>query len=120
MKSFNQHQPHPFHLVEPSPWPLGISVALLVTTVGAVMKFQGYSDGNLLSIGLIGIILSMGLWWRDCIRESTYEGSHTSPVQRGMMIGFILFLLSEVLFFFSIFWGYFHSSLAPSVELGSM
>ena len=30
----------------------------------------------------------------------------------------ILFILSEILFFFSFFWAFFHSSLAPVVELG--
>ena len=31
----------------------------------------------------------------------------------------ILFIVSEVCFFFAFFWAYFHSSLAPSPELGS-
>ena len=31
----------------------------------------------------------------------------------------ILFITSEVLFFFAFFWAYFHSRLAPSLELGS-
>jgi cytochrome c oxidase subunit 3 len=33
-------------------------------------------------------------------------------------LGIILFIVSEVLFFISFFWAFFHSRLAPSVEIG--
>jgi cytochrome c oxidase subunit 3 len=32
----------------------------------------------------------------------------------------LLFILSEVMFFFAFFWAFFHSSLAPAIELGSV
>jgi len=32
----------------------------------------------------------------------------------------ILFILSEICFFFSFFWAFFHSSLVPTIELGSV
>jgi len=56
------------------------------------------------------------LWWRDVIREAK-GGYHTIRVQRGILIGFLLFLLSEIMLFVSLFWALFHSSLAPNVEL---
>lgn len=34
-------QSHPYHLVEPSPWPLAASLALLILTVSAVLNFHG-------------------------------------------------------------------------------
>lgn len=49
----------------------------------------------------------------------TYLGNHTYAVQRGLNIGFGLFIISEVFFFLSIFWAFFHSSISPSVELGA-
>lgn len=58
----------------------------------------------------------MVLWWRDVIREAK-GGYHTTPVQQGILIGFLLFLLSEVMLFVSFFWAFFHSSLSPNVEL---
>ena len=33
-------------------------------------------------------------------------------------MGIILFIVSEILFFFSFFWAYFHSSLSPAIEIG--
>jgi len=58
-------------------------------------------------------------WWRDVSREATFQGHHTVPVGVGLRWGMILFITSEVLFFFAFFWAFFHSSLAPTVELGS-
>ena len=57
-------------------------------------------------------------WNRDIIREGL-GGYHTNRVARGLMIGFILFLISEVMLFVSFFWAYFHSSLSPDVILGA-
>jgi cytochrome c oxidase subunit 3 len=112
-------QSHPFHLVEPSPWPLAASIALLTTTLSGVMYFNNYANGGLLlTLGLISTVLSMSLWFRDIIIEGTFQGSHTSKVQQGLTLGFILFVISEVFFFISLFWAFFHSALSPTVELG--
>jgi hypothetical protein len=63
-------QPHPYHLVEPSPWPLAISIALLTTTVSAVCLFHGYAHAGVFTIiGLLAVISAMGIWWADVIRE---------------------------------------------------
>ena len=47
----------------------------------------------------------------------TYLGHHTEQVKRGLTIGFALFIISEIMAFLSVFWAYFHSSLAPAVEI---
>lgn len=59
------------------------------------------------------------LWWRDVIREAK-AGYHTTEVQKGIVIGFFLFLLSEVMLFVSMFWAFFHSSLSPNVEKAAL
>ena len=90
---------HPYHLVKPSPWPyIGGSGALL-TTVGAVVYFH-YSPAWVLSFGLVIIVVTMVVWWRDVIREATYQGHHTLVVKQGLKYGMILFILSEVCLFF--------------------
>lgn len=114
-----QFQAHPFHLVEPSPWPLVTSFALLTLTICGVMAMHGYAFGGYLaSIGLFSVVGTMIFWFRDIIAEGTYQGNHTFAVQKGLTIGVALFIISEVFFFLSIFWAFFHSSLAPTVELG--
>ncbi|GJU02802.1 cytochrome c oxidase subunit 3 [Tanacetum coccineum] len=79
-------------------------------------SFQG--GATLLSLGLIFILYAMFVWWRDVLRESTLEGHHTKVIQLGPRYGFILFIVSEVMFLFALFRASFHSSLAPTVEIG--
>jgi len=114
------HNKHPFHLVNPSPWPISVSAALLGLTVGGVMYFHSFNKGiYLVVISFIFVALLAGFWWRDLIREGTYLRNHTLEVLAGLRLGFILFIVSEVMFFFSFFWAYFHSSLSPNIEIGS-
>nr|YP_010478273.1 cytochrome c oxidase subunit III [Nesophrosyne sp. 23 GMB-2012]UVI59717.1 cytochrome c oxidase subunit III [Nesophrosyne sp. 23 GMB-2012] len=108
---------HPFHLVENSPWPLTASMGMMTTTSGAVMWFHN-NQMLLLNLGYLIIILTMIQWWRDVIRESTFQGLHTKKVVGGMKWGMMLFIISEVLFFSSFFWAFFHSSLSPTIEVG--
>ncbi|RYX78173.1 cytochrome c oxidase subunit 3 [bacterium] len=123
----NEFQAQPFHLVTPSPWPLLTSFALLILTASTVIYFNGYSSplgfnqGNLILvfIGFLTTIGAMALWFRDVITEGTFLGDHTYLVQKGITMSVGLFILSEVFFFVSVFWAFFHSSLSPTVELGS-
>ena len=107
----------PFHLVEYSPWPLTGAVGAFGLTVGTVAWFHNYTP-TAAFIGFLLIILTMIQWWRDIIREGTFLGFHTSYVAKGLRWGMILFITSEVIFFFAFFWAFFHSSLAPTPELG--
>ncbi len=115
------NQRHLFHLVDPSPWPLVCALAAFVMMNGSVMYFHSFSGGNfVMFLGLIFVVLTMIIWWRDVIREATFEGHHTKIVQTGLRYGMILFIVSEIMFFFAFFWAFFHSSLAPTVEIGSI
>lgn len=109
-----------YHLVDPSPWPILTSFALLTLTVSAVMYFHGFEyGGSLLSLGFFLTAFAMIFWFRDVILEGTFLGNHTKQVVRGLALGFALFIVSEVMAFFSVFWGFFHASLSPDVFLGS-
>nr|ADB20199.1 cytochrome c oxidase subunit 3 [Elimaea cheni] len=110
---------HPYHLVNPSPWPLTGAIGALITTAGLVKWFHHFNS-SLLFLGFTITGLTMIQWWRDVTREGTYQGLHTLPVNYGLRWGMILFIVSEVFFFISFFWSFFHSSLSPTIELGSM
>lgn len=112
-------QIHPFHLVNPSPWPLLCSLNALGLTIGGVMYMHRYHGGaECLSFHTLCLVITMGFWWRDVVREATFEGHHTSYVQLGLKIGMILFIVSEIMFFFAFFWAFFHSSLNPNIGIG--
>lgn len=116
----SHYQDHPFHLVSPSPWPFYTSGSLLALTCSAALSMHNFSNSYLsLYIAFILVIISMSLWFRDIITESTFLGDHTLAVQKGINLGVILFIVSEGLFFVAIFWAFFHSALTPTVELGS-
>nr|ATD53055.1 cytochrome c oxidase subunit III [Clovia sp. EMHAU-2015-Zz052918] len=108
---------HPFHLVDVSPWPITGSIGALTLVSGLLMLFQYYMV-ILILLGYLILALTMYQWWRDVSRESSFQGLHTNIVVSGMKWGMILFILSEVFFFLSFFWSFFHSSLSPSIEIG--
>jgi len=69
---------------------------------------HGYMGGDSLALtGFFMILYTMFVWWRDVIRESTYQGHHTSTVQAGLKSGMILFIVSEIMFFLAFFWAFF-------------
>lgn len=111
------HSNHPFHLVDYRPWPLTGAIGAITTVSGLVKWFHHY-DISLFLLGNIITILTIYQWWRDISREGTFQGLHTYPVTIGLRWGIILFIVSEVFFFVSFFWAFFHSSLSPTVELG--
>jgi len=112
---------HPYHLVDPSPWPYLSASGALGLTFGVALYMHKFENGGLLAlISITFIITIMFLWWRDVVREATYQGQHTKAVQKGLKLGMLLFILSEVVFFVTFFWGYFHSALNPEIAIGSI
>jgi len=117
----NVIQRHPYHLVDPSPWPIVTGMSALVLTLGFVMYMHNYTGGYYVFLsGLVLVVSTMFIWWRDVVREGTYQGHHTKPVQIGLRYGMMLFIVSEVMFFFGFFWAFFHSSFAPTIEIGAV
>nr|YP_010275986.1 cytochrome c oxidase subunit III [Clogmia albipunctata]UHY38875.1 cytochrome c oxidase subunit III [Clogmia albipunctata] len=110
---------HPYHLVDFSPWPLTMAAGLLTLTSGMIKWFHLYNM-NLFLLGILIISTTAYQWWRDISREGTFQGLHTNFVVTGLRWGMILFITSEVFFFVSFFWAFFHSSLSPSIEIGNM
>nr|AOY39092.1 cytochrome c oxidase subunit 3 [Sphaeriusidae sp. BMNH 703456] len=110
---------HPYHLVNYSPWPLTGALGTMFLLTGLIKWFHQFNY-NLILLGLLITLMTMIQWWRDVIRESTFQGLHTMPVSLGLRWGMILFITSEIFFFISFFWSFFHSSLSPNIELGMM
>nr|APX39984.1 cytochrome c oxidase subunit 3 [Cryptocephalus cynarae] len=108
---------HPFHLVDFSPWPIYAALGSMTLMTGLIQWFHQFNH-NLLLMGLLINIMVSIQWWRDITRESTFQGQHTIAVSMMMRWGMILFITSEILFFVSFFWSFFHNSLAPSIDLG--
>jgi len=118
IKSMSNLLRHPFHLVDESPWPLLASFSGLGLTSG-LLKWFHQNEFDLLLTRILFLVLVSFQWWRDVSREGSFMGYHTSIVELGLRWGIILFIVSEVFFFISFFWAFFHRRLAVNIELGN-
>lgn len=112
---------HPFHIVDRSPWPFFVSVALLNLVLSFTHYLHGmtaYSSNLYLSFFCLCSFL-VG-WFGDIVVEATYAGKHTRRVVRGFKYGMGLFIISEVMFFFSFFVAFFYYALSPSIWVGGV
>lgn len=109
---------HPYHIVDPSPWPFMGSVGVLVLAIGAVQYFHEAPPWVMLA-GFALIFVTMFGWWRDVLKEATVDKAHTAKVQLGLRMGMGMFIASEVMFFAAFFWAYFNSALlvSPGVDV---
>ena len=108
---------HPYHLVDESPWPLIASLFGFGIATGLVKIFY-FNNPDLVLLSLTGLLLLIFQWWRDVSREGSLLGLHSQIVELGLRWGIVLFIVSEVFFFVSFFWAYFHRRLSPNVEVG--
>lgn len=102
---------HDYHVLPPSIWPFVAAVSAFVMLFGAVLWMHG-SGPWLFLAGLAGVLYVMFEWWKDVIAES-HAGDHTPVVALGLRYGFILFVMSEIMFFAAWFWSFFKHAMYP-------
>lgn len=112
---------HANHIVDPSPWPIMTSVAILQQLTGLVLYFHFFQLGTVFSfLFVVSLPICLYGWFMDVITEGTVEGNHTRAVQQNINLGMLLFIASEVMFFFAFFFAFFHYSLSPSIWIGAI
>lgn len=106
---------HHHFLLRYNPWPLIVRICSfnLVFSVLLLFKFR-LTQPLLLSFSFISF-LSL-TWWIFYSKELNLEGKESLGLEEGIKFSMILFISSEVFFFFSFFWSYFHFFLSPLVE----
>ena len=119
---FRIKEQHQFHLVNNSQLPIVTALSAMLIAMGLVFYWHpsegllGRFDNFILHLGCVSLTFVIISWMISIVRESQ-AGNHTRPVQAGLRFGFILFIVSEVLFFFAFFWAFFHYSLVPTIEI---
>ena len=108
----------PYHLVDPSPWPV-IGAAGGGMLLFGIVEWAHDITRIPFFLGVIIVLSVAFLWWRDVLRESGTPGLHTAVVRLGLRYGMTLFIASEVMFFVGFFWAYFHFALYPDHVLGT-
>ena len=116
-----EREAQPFHLVEPSPWPVAVGLTSLNLALGLVLWLHGYYySGQLLLAAFAWLGYFVYRWLRDIITESAYQGHHTRKVVRNLKCGMVLFIVSEVMLFFSFFAAYYYYCINPSIWIGGL
>ncbi len=106
---------HDYHILNPSVWPFLGALSGFVMLFGFIVMVSPNVTNNhpwMFLIGLIGVAYVMFAWWNDVVQESKV-GDHTPVVRIGLRYGFILFIISEVMFFSAWFWSFFKHALYP-------
>jgi len=103
---------HDYHILPPSIWPLMTGVTVFVMLFGAVIWMDNNSSPYMFLIGFAGVLYCMYAWWAEVIIES-HQGDHTPVVVIGLRYGFIMFIMSEVMFFAAWFWSFFKHAMYP-------
>ena len=103
-------QQNPWHISDPSPLPIIGSIAALTMAIGLII-FMHSGFYWVFVAGVALLIYVFYAWWRQVILEAEVGKHHTPPVRTSLRISFLLFIASEVMFFFAFFWAFFHSSL---------
>lgn len=106
-----QAKNHEYHILPPSIWPLVASVSAFAMLFGAVLWMHDHGPWLGL-IGFVGVLYVMYAWWAEVVAESQV-GDHTPVVRIGLRYGFILFIMSEVMFFLAWFWTFFKHAMYP-------
>jgi cytochrome c oxidase subunit 3 len=102
---------HDYHILHPSVWPFLGGVGAFAMLFGGVLWMHG-SGPWLFLAAFVLVLYVMFAWWSDVVAESN-EGDHTPVVRIGLRYGFILFIMSEVMFFAAWFWSFFKHAMYP-------
>ena len=118
-----QSQKHPFHILGPSPLPFLTGFFVLAWLIPQVFSRHGYETSVPLTdvrhIAVLGLFTTIRSWFFEILFESS-KGYHTKRVQAGLRLGRLLFIASEIRFFFAFFWAFFHFSLVPPITIGAV
>lgn len=117
---------HQFHLVDNSQLPLVTSTAAMLLVMSFVFYFHPSDifslhrmDNTFFHVSWFLFSAALFAWFLIVVIESG-QGYHTWVVRNGLRFGMVLFIVSEVMFFFAFFWSFFHVSLSPAIAIGSI
>jgi len=106
---------HDYHILNPSIWPLAGALGAFTMLLGFVLWVSPAAQNNqpwLFFLGLALVLYVMFAWWSEVVQEA-HAGDHTPVVAIGLRYGFLMFIMSEVMFFAAWFWSFFKHAMYP-------
>lgn len=107
------------YLINPRPWPL-ISALNRFSFLRRLVLLFFLKNLFIFFFRFFCLLISSLQWWRDVIRETSFQGNHSSNTIFNLKFRFILFIIRELIFFFRFFWAFFHIRLSPDIEIGEI
>lgn len=111
---------HPFYIAPYTEYIFIIICAFTEILHANVNYFHEGFMGTNIWIHLIVLAGSLFCWYKDLTFLGFSTTLYTTIIQENLLISVILFIISEIMIFFGLFWAFFHSSLNPSDALGSV
>jgi len=106
--NMNKYKKHLFHIVDPSPWPFLVSIAIFFFVSSFAFYIHRISYGGYFLIISLNFLVVLSIcWFIDICEEAVYLGKHTKVVKKGLKTGFSLFIISELMLFFWFFLSFF-------------
>lgn len=123
---FQTKEKHHFHLVDNSQLPIITAFASMLLVLNIVFYLH---PSDVPSLRFLDNMMFQAAWfifstvlfsWFITVVIESGQGHHTITVRQGLRYGMILFIVSEIMFFFAFFWAFFHVSLSPSIAIGGV
>lgn len=107
---------HHFLILSSRSWPFIISIGAFNSffSLCLFLKFNNFFN-FIVRIWILSIIRFF--WWINYRKELNIFGFIRQNLEEGLKFSILLFISSEVFFFFSFFWSYFHFFLSPELEV---
>lgn len=105
------------HLVLPNINTIFVSICILNNIINILQWLLWGIIGYIVLIEFILLLLSIILWVNDIVQE-TNKGIHSTITTDNFKLGFIIFIVREIIFFFSFFWLLFRNNFSPNPEIG--
>ncbi|CAN7944253.1 unnamed protein product [Ixodes pacificus] len=109
---------HDHHILGQSPWPVLLSLCVLLFAFGMVGLVRGDVYGfTLVPASASLIVFVLYKWWKDVVVEAIRDRCFTDVVKRGLRMGMTVLIVSETMFFIGFFWSFFKAWLYPAYNL---
>lgn len=106
-----------YPLLCPSWYPFMVAGSISGTLYSAAMALNSITSWTQFFVWGIYTLFLTNMWGVRLLVDNL-NGSHSQNEMRNYVVGFVLFLVSEVLFFFSFFWSYVFMAVNPDVAIG--
>nr|YP_011018276.1 cytochrome c oxidase subunit III [Parachordodes pustulosus]WQH58893.1 cytochrome c oxidase subunit III [Parachordodes pustulosus] len=111
---------NPYYLIKNSFAPIFSAFSLLsIMCLTTSFMWKTTHAGLSLTFCILTLNFIFLYWFIETYRESLLLNTMTFFEDKSLLFSFLLFIVSEIMFFFSFFWSYLHYSFSPDFELGN-